>query len=84
MTKKYFYFGKAPNGVMAPLFECIADEDPTAVQMNTIYAELVQQQGLMVPRPTHYAALELHEVPQADEVEDVPLIVHQNGNRVVN
>lgn len=73
MTAKYFYFGKSHNGVLMPLFECVADEAPDAKQTNTIYAELVKQQGLGVPRPTHYAKLELIELPQDEDV-----IEHRN------
>lgn len=74
--KKYFYFGKAPNGAFIPLFELVSDVDPMTVQINTIYRQFVAQHGLGVPRPTHYAVMELYEVEQTDEVEDVAMVAH--------
>jgi len=81
-VRKYFYFGKAVNGSMVPIFECIAEADPTPQESNTIYQEIVRQQGLGVPRPTHFAALELTEIEQTEDVGTVPLIGHQNGQTV--
>ena len=80
--KKYFYFGKAQNGSMLPIFECIAEADPTPQEANTIYQEVVRQQGLGVPRPTHFAALDLIEIVQSDEVSAEPMILHTNGQTV--
>lgn len=74
--KKYFYYGRDRHGAMLPLFECVAEADPTPVEVNTIYQEIVRQKGLGVPRPTHFASMELHEVPESEEVSDKPLIVH--------
>lgn len=87
--KKYFYFGKDKNGAMVPIFECVSEEVPTPVQANTIYQEMSRQMALQgaplgsVPRPTHYAAMDLHEIEQTDEVATEPLIVHaRNGETV--
>ena len=75
--KKYFYFGKAANGAYMPIFECVGDDAaPTPEQTNSIYQEIVRQQGLGVPRPTHYAAMELHEIELTDEVGAAPLLLH--------
>lgn len=82
--KKYYYFGKAKNGAMLPIFECVAEEDPTPQQANTIYQEIVRQQGLGVPRPTHYASMELIEIEQTDATDDAaPLLLHTNG-QIIN
>jgi len=80
--RKYFYFGKAANGSMIPVFECMAEVDPTPAETNTIYQEIVRQNGLGVPRPTHFAALELIEIATTDEVSAEPMILHTNGQTV--
>jgi hypothetical protein len=77
--RKYSYFGKAANGSMIPIFECVAEVDPTPQEANTIYQEIVRQQGLGVPRPTHFAALELVEIAETDEVGTVPIGIYENG-----
>lgn len=86
--KKYFYFGKAPNGTMMPVFECVAEDDPpTPEQANAIYSEIVRQKGLGVPRPTHYAVLELHEVEQVIETDSSKptlLRIQEEPNGVVH
>lgn len=79
--RKYFYFGKAKNGSMVPIFECIAEVDPTPAESNTIYQEIVRQQGLGVPRPSHFASLELTEIEQTEEVETKPMLLHTNGHK---
>ena len=80
--RKYFYFGKTANGGMVPIFECIAEVDPTPQEANTIYQEIVRQQGLGVPRPTHFAALDLVEIEQTEEVDTKPMLLHTNGQTV--
>lgn len=83
--KKYFYFGPAKNGAMLMVFECISAEVPTPTQVNTIYQEMVRQAGLGVPRPTHYAALDLVEIESSDDIDDAPLILHaKNGDQTVH
>lgn len=81
MTKKYFYFGKAANGTMVPIFECVAEADPTAAETTAIYSEIVRQKGLGVPRPTHYGAIELTEIVETESNDD-PVLMSTNGEIV--
>jgi len=73
---KYIFFGKDKNGAMVQVFECVSPDVPTAEQVNTIYREMVRQVGLGVPRPSHYAALELVEIEQTEQVSAEPMLIH--------
>ncbi|MDP9192286.1 MAG: hypothetical protein M3P06_11365 [Acidobacteriota bacterium] len=59
MMKKYQYFGKTATNAMVPLFEAVAEVEPSPADIETAYHEVVRQQGLGVPRPTHFIELEL-------------------------
>ena len=88
--KKYFYFGTDKNGAVVPVFECVSPDEPTPEQVNTIYHEMIRaatrqgQAGIGIPRPTHYASLDLIEVAQTDVVEDKPILVHGHEGQVVH
>jgi hypothetical protein len=88
-VKQFTYFGLTSDGGFVHLFGIFygaasgQPQEPPQAMLDQMHSLLVQQQGLGVPRPTHYSVTELHGLPAlpAAQPETKPLLmVAKNGH----
>lgn len=82
--KHYTYFAQNAQGAIQQLpMQAFGPEKPTSEQIEALYQQVVAHHGLSVPRPTHFSATVLHELPlmveRSDQQKRPMILVPKNG-----